>query len=390
MARKLRMAFLAWALSLVVGVAAVPLPAGAQVSPLRLLGEHAFPSKGEFAGTTVGGLSGITYDAARGVYYAVCDDRGEFQAPRFYTLRIALGMGGIGNVQIVGVTTLDSDAAAPGVQPYERNDSDLEDILLLPDDTLLISSERDLKGRPWIRRFTLDGVLLDELAQRERFVTVTETGPDNRPVVVRGTRTNLGYEGMTITPDGATLYTANEEALAQDGPIATLTGGTNIRIVEYDLRAERARPGAERVYQAEKLFAQPNPPTAFGDNGVTAFAWIKHLLPRYDLLALERSFATGVGNDVNIYGVRLADAQDVSSLDALPSPFTGRMVAKTLLVNMARVGVTADNLEGMTLGPRLPNGKASLLVISDDNFSAFDPPQVNQFLLFEIDAVTGK
>jgi hypothetical protein len=39
----------------------------------------------------------------------------------------------------------------------------------------------------------------------------------------------------------------------------------------------------------------------------------------------------------------------------------------------------------MTLGPRLPNGKASLIVISDDNFSAFDPPQVNQFLLFELD-----
>jgi hypothetical protein len=372
-------------LVLAVGLTLVPWSAGAQQSPLRLLGEYSFPSKEMYQDTTVGGLSGIAYDARRGVYYVVCDDRGEFQAPRFYTLRIDLSAGGIGGVQVVDVTTLDSNAAAPGVQPYERNDSDLEDIALLPDDTLLISSERDSKGRPWIRRFTLDGVLLDELPQREKFIPVMETAQDGRQVVVRGTRSNLGYEGLALSPDGMTLYTANEEALAQDGPIASLTSGTNIRIIQYDLSGGAARIGSERVYAAEKLFATPNPPDAFGDNGVSAMLFVKHLLPEYDVLTMERSFATGVGNDVNIYGVQLAEAQDVSTQDALPNPFTGRIVRKTKLVNMAQVGVTADNLEGMTLGPRLPNGKASLIVISDDNFSAFDPPQVNQFLLFELD-----
>ena len=383
----------AWSavLLFVVGLALLPGPAGAQPAPLRLLGEFSFASKTQFQGTTVGGLSGITYDPRRGVYYAVSDDRGEFEAPRFYTLGIDIGLGGIRDVRVVGVTTLDSDATAPGIQPYEQNDSDLEDMVLLPDDTLLISSERDRNGRPWIRRFALDGTLLDELPQREKFVAVTEPGAEGRPpVVVKGTRTNLGYEGMALAPDGGMLYVANEEALAQDGPIATRAAGTNVRIVEYDLLRSPARLGGEQVFRTEAIFADPNPATGFADNGVSGMLWVRHVLPQFDLLVMERSFATGVGNDVNVYGVQLADAQNVAGLDALPQPFTGRTVQKTLLVNMARLGIAADNLEGMTLGPPLPNGKLSLLLISDDNFSAFDPPQVNQLILFELDAVAGK
>jgi 3-phytase len=374
----------------ILGLGLLPWAAAAQSGPLRLLGEFSFPSKTTFEGTTVGGLSGIAYDARRGVYYAVSDDRGELEAPRFYTLRIDIGPGGIRDVRIVGVTTLDSDASAPGIQPYERNDSDLEEIVLLPDGDLLISSERDRNGRPWIRRFALDGTLLDELPQREKFVPITQTDAEGRTVVLKGTRTNLGYEGLALSPDGGTLHAANEEALAQDGPVATRAEGTNVRIVEYGLGGPRAGIGPERVYRTEPIFADPNPPTQFADNGVSSLLWIGHVLPQFDLLAMERSFATGVGNDVSIYGVRLAEAQDVAGADALPSPFGGRTASKTLLVNVGRAGIVPDNLEGMTLGPPLPNGKLSLIAISDDNFSAFDPPQVNQFILFELDAIVGK
>ena len=380
------------ALATALVLAVLPWPpslTSAQTEPLRLLGEFSFPSKTEFAGTTVGGLSGIAYDARRGVYYAISDDRGEQQAPRFDTLEIDFGEDGIRNVRIVNVTTLDSDAATPGIQPYERGDPDPEEIVLLPNDELLISSERDRNGRPWIRRFALDGSLLGELPLPDKFLPVFEKDQEGRDVVVRGVRTNLGFEGMTLADDGATLYVANEGALGQDGPVATRAAGTNVRIVRYDLGGA-AQPGPEYVYGAERVFADPSPPTAFADNGVTALTWIRPLLPDYDLLAMERSFATGVGNDVSIYGVRLADAEDVAGSSELPSPFVGRTVHKTRLANMAHLGIVADNLEGMTLGPRLPSGKASLIVISDDNFGAFDPPQVNQFILFEVDAMLGE
>ena len=137
-------------IGLILALAAVfwPWTVGAQPPTVRLLGQHTFESRRTFQDTTIGGLSGLAYDAKRGVYYAVSDDRGENQPPRFYTLQIDLDESGITDVRFVGVTFLDGDAGTPGIQPIERGDSDMEDIQLLPDDTLLISSERDRENRP--------------------------------------------------------------------------------------------------------------------------------------------------------------------------------------------------------------------------------------------------
>jgi hypothetical protein len=382
-------------IGLILALAGVfwPWTIGAQQPPLRLLGQFSFESRRTFQDpvsgqdTSVGGLSGLAYDAKRSVYYAVSDDRGENQPPRFYTLQIDADPSGIADLRIVGVTFLDSDAATPGIQPYERGDSDLEDIELLADDTLLISSERDRQSRPWIRRFGLDGSLLGELPIPDRFVSVYEPGPDGRPRVTRGMRSNLAFEGMALTPSQQTLFVINEQALAQDGPGSTADHGTNVRILRMELDgAGGSVPTAQYVYAVEQAFAPSQDPNVPADNGVSAMLWIRPVLPQYDLLVMERAFASGVGNDVNLYGVTLTDATDVRDVDALPQPFAGRFAQKTLLANVTALGVQPDNLEALALGPTLPNGHPSLLVMSDDNFSAAGSPQINQFLLFEIDA----
>ena len=378
----------AWCAPLLSVLLLVPWPSAAQEQPLRFLGELDIPDKAvEIDGTTVGGLSGLTYDARRGVYYVICDDRGDFGPPRFYTVRIALSTDGIRDVQFVGTTLLDSDAPTPGIQPYEQNDSDTEEILLLPDDTLLISSERDRQNRPWLRRFALDGSLLEDWPIPDVFQPDSMPDAQGRNVQTRGVRSNLGFEGVTLAPDEGALYVMNEEALAQDGPIASPAAGTNDRLLRYGLSSGSPVPGRQQVYRTDPIFATPMPPDQFADNGVSALMFIRHLLPEYDFLAMERSFVTGVGNDVNIYGVRTAGATDVSGMASLPVPFNGATVSKTLLVNMAVLGITADNLEGIAQGPRLADGRIALLVISDDNFS---DTQINQFLLFSVAAPAGK
>ena len=372
---------LVWCAALLALV--VPRPAAAQQPPLRFLGEFDIPDQSvQVDETMVGGLSGLTYDARRNVYYVICDDRGDFAPPRFYTVRIDVGLDGIRDVQFLGVTFLDSDADTPGIQPYDLNETDPEEIVLLPDDTLLVSSERDRNGRPWIRRFALDGSLLGELALPDAFLPASTPDAQGRPVQTRGVRNNLGFEGVTLAPEEGALYIINEEALAQDGPIATTSAGTLDRLLRLDVDGTTLLPGGQVVYRTEKIFATPIPPDQFADNGVSALLWIRNRVPQYDFLSMERSFVTGVGNDVNIYGVRIADASGVSSLPSLTS-FAGREVDKTLLVNMASLGIAADNLEGLALGPRLPDGHTALLIISDDNFSE---TQTNQFLLFEVDA----
>lgn len=373
-------------LALALTVLFWPWPVGAQQSPFRLLGQYGFESGRMFQDTRIGGLSGLAYDEKRGVYYAIVDDRGEFGPQRFYTLQIDLDENGIHDVEVLSMTVLDRDPATPGIQPYERNETDMEDIQLLPDDTLLISSERDRENRPWVRHFALDGGLLGELTLPDEFVPVFQTGEDGRTSLTRGIRVNGAFEGIAPTPSGETLYLINEDPLFQDGPVATPAGPGTLRILRTELVGGVARATSEYPYTVDRVFAAPQPPDAPANNGVSAMIAIRHILPQYDLLTMERAYVPGTGNDVNLYGVVLQDATDVRGEEALPSPYTGRVARKTLLANITAAGVSPDNLEAVAIGPRLPNGKLTLLVMSDDNFSGAGSPQINQFILFEIDA----
>lgn len=345
--------------------------------PLRYLGSTSIPT-GEwtFGTMPVGGISGLAYDPATGVTYAVSDDRGETGTPgRLYTLKMIVDPRGVHDVQVLGVAFLDSDPRTPGVQPYAPKAIDAEEVVLTPDGNLIVSSERDLENRPWIREFAPDGVLLREIAVPEAFL----------PAEGRGVRTNLAFEGMALTPAGDTLYVATEQALEQDGPISTVEHGTTVRILEYDLQTQTPSLRREYAYVTEPIFTSPV--DTYADNGVSALLYVKHVWPDYDLLVVERAFATGVGNDVTIFGVKLAGSDDVKDAVALPFPYAGRAVSKVLLARLSAlpgvspIALKPDNLESITLGPKLPSGRWSVLLASDNNFSA---EQKNQFVAFQI------
>ncbi|KAA3656989.1 MAG: hypothetical protein DWQ04_29440 [Chloroflexi bacterium] len=52
------------------------------------------------------------------------------------------------------------------------------------------------------------------------------------------------------------------------------------------------------------------------------------------------------------------------------------------------LGVSPDNLEGMTFGPPLPDGRLPLIVVSDNNFN---PNQITQFIVvaIELESASG-
>jgi hypothetical protein len=81
---------------------------GSKPPSLEFLGQAIVPTGTTFAGTTVGGLSSITYDRSRGVFYSLSDDQGQFNPARFYTLRVDVSDGHLdpGDVTFTGVTTL--------------------------------------------------------------------------------------------------------------------------------------------------------------------------------------------------------------------------------------------------------------------------------------------
>jgi hypothetical protein len=79
---------------------------------------------------------------------------------------------------------------------------------------------------------------------------------------------------------------------------------------------------------------------------------------------------------------------DVSGFAELHEAAPVREASKALVLDLDSLveyeGLTLDNLEGMTLGPRLPDGGRTLLLVSDNNFA---PNQVSQFLMFSADGV---
>lgn len=344
---------------------------GAKPPQLEFLGEAIVATGTAYAGTTVGGLSSITYDGANGVYYSLSDDQSVLQPARFYTLRIDVSDGQLdsGDVEFVDVTTL----LAPDGEPYPPASLDPEGLTLTKRGELVVTSEGLAAAgvAPWVRRYALDGTFLGELPVPDAFDPVAGT---------QGVRGNLAFEAAAVAPDGRHLFVGSEGALVQDGPAATLAGGSPARILRYHLASGRLE--RQYLYVTDPVAETPVPPTAFSVNGLV------ELLPLNSqfMLSMERSFsvgAPGTGNTIKLYSLAFAGAEDVNGLDSLAGVLDDvRPVQKTLLFDLDSLGIPLDNVEGMVIGPDLPDGRRSLILVSDNNFA---PSQFTQFLLFALD-----
>jgi 3-phytase len=341
---------------------------GAKSPQLEFLGQAIFPTNTTFAGTTVGGLSSITYDADRNVFYSLSDDQSQLQPARFYTLRINLSDGHLsnGDVTFTAVTTL----LAPDGQPYAPMSLDPEGMTLSKSGELIVTSE-GIAARsiaPWVRRYDVDGTFLGDLPVPAAFNPTSPT---------HGVRQNLAFEAAAVSPDGRHLFVGTENALVQDGPAATVNGGSLSRILRYNLSTGRL--DRQYVYVDDPVAEPPVPATNFSVNGLV------ELLPfnTQFMLAMERSFsvgAPGTGNTIKLYATDVTGADNIDGLDSIAG-LSGRAMGKTLLLDLRTLGIPLDNIEGMVIGPDLPDGRQSLILVSDNNFAV---TQFTQFLLFGI------
>ena len=182
------------------------------------------------------------------------------------------------------------------------------------------------------------------------------------PAIYQSIRPNLGFEALTIQPDGQALWTANEEALSCDGPKARdhIDHGhtaTVVRIQKLDLAGA---PLGQWAYVTDGLHGSGW--LALGGSGVPDMA----ALVNGSLLIVERAVGLSLQFTLEFrIRVYLADFTNATDTTALPSladaPFTP--VRKTLLWERT---LPNANLEGIALGPQLPDGRYLLLLISDD------------------------
>lgn len=347
------------------------------VSSLRFIAEQRMPWREQYKDTMVGGLSGIDYDSASGDWVMISDDRSAHNPARYYTARLQYDAQSFKPVELTGTTVLlqKNGLSYPAKEDYKRGGgevADLETIRVDPQDgSIWYGSEGDvgLGLDPFIRHATRDGHYISTLPLPAMFSVSADrkTGPRN----------NQSFEGMSFSRDGRTLWVSLEGPMYQDGPAPDPVNGAVNRITHF---TRDGKVLGQYAYPLEAIPAAPGK-GKYADNGISEILAISATR----LLVMERS---GVQADdgkytdyVRVYEIDTAGATDIQNAQTLQGA-SYQLVKKRLVLNIGKLNLPiVDNLEGMSFGPVLANGHASLVLISDDNFGK---NQVTQLLLFEI------
>jgi hypothetical protein len=352
---------------------------------LDFLGEYRLPTDTVFEDTPVRGLSALAYDRQGDRFYVLSDDRSESAPARFYTMKLNLsndaGEVAIAGVEIEKVTTLLGEDG----EPFAQGTIDPEGLALSPRQTVFISSEGVAPDGipPFIDEFDLaTGEWQQRLPIPERYLPKTV---EDQP---QGVQNNLGFEALTLNPGGFSttwlepfrLFTATEAELEQDRRPSNSNEEQAPERPNYSRFLHYLIGNELPVLIAEYLYPNDSPPL-LSVNGLTELVVLDQ---GGHFLSMEHSFGIA-GAGARIFELATGGATDTSGIPRLGADLSGiEPIRKRLLLDLADLNIPLDNLEGMALGPQLPDGTRSLLLVSDDNFN---PNQFTQFLLFRLSGV---
>jgi hypothetical protein len=334
----------------------------------------------------VGGLTAITYDRQRDRFYALCNDQNQYAPARFYTLKLTIN----GTPAVAPAAALSkfnaTDTEKTGIQidiesvtfltdkdgkTYAKGTINPEGIALTPQQTLFISSS---SLAPSVQEFDLSGKLRTSLPVPERYL------PDagNEVERTRGVQDGSGFASLTLNPTGTIpasgepirLFTATKTALVQDRPLSSKQGARS-RFLHYLIGYGPPVLIAEHFYPIEP------PPSGATSSGLVELLAVD---TGGHFLSLERSKASS-GFNIQLFQMTTGGATDTSKVTSLKGSLNGiRPLKKKLLLDLNKLGIPLDNLQGMALGPRLSDGTQSLILVSNNDFAQ----QATQFLLFRL------
>src|SRR5262245_19749784 len=386
--RCLRSVTMVMALSLIcAAVAPAALAAPEFVNGLALHGAMLDRSGGTDANTgRVGYFSDIYYDPARGHWWAL-SDRGpgggvlhyETRVQRF-RLKIDRTTGAISGFKILKTVIFKDESRDPldGVAPKPTNvlgnAFDPEGFVVHPKSGhFLVSDEYGPSLYEFNRRgirvraFTIPANLIPRDTATNTPNYASDAGNN------AGKRTNRGFEGLAISPDGAYVYAMLQSAMLDEGS----GDGVCNRIVKFDTRIGTAV--AQYAYQMEG---------SSQGRGISALLAVND----HEFLVLERNNrGIGVGAEFSppnkkVFRIDLNGAADVSnvtfSADACPAgkvsktgPFLD-LAANTLPALGNKV---PEKWEGLAIGPRLKGGNYLLLAGTDNDYSVTQNTGGEQF-----------
>jgi len=350
------------------------------ITHLKFLSEYIVTFNYQFQNTTVGGLSGIDFNPEKNEYYFISDDRSEKNPSRFYTARIVINNKIIDSVVFLKATFLKDQKGNfyPNSQQDPFHTPDPEALRYDPKrNTFIWSSEGERIVTP--QEIVLENPAVTEITTEGNYIDTIQLPPQViMHATEEGPRRNSVFEGVTFDNNYKNLFVSVEEPLYQDGPRAG-TGDSSgiIRILKFNMATKK--PVAQYAYRIDPVAHPAITPESFKINGISDILYIGD----NKLLVLERSYSTGrLACTIKVFLADLSSAEDIENINSLKDKKGIKIASKQLLLNMDDLGIYIDNVEGITFGPQLSDGKRSLLFIVDNNFNPLEKTQV---LLFEIE-----
>jgi hypothetical protein len=356
----------------------------AQAGPTFINGLAIPGTSGDTYGTSVndgrlGFFSDIYYDPNRNEWWGL-SDRGpgggtlsyETRVQRF-TLDVDPTTGKIGNFQIAQTVKFSMNNApmngmAPSPSNALGNALDPEGFVINPrNGNFLVSDEYG----PSLYEFNRSGQLVrafitpDNLIPRNAATGTANYASDAGNTA--GKRTNRGFEGLAVSPDGRYTYAMLQSAMLDEGG----GNGSVNRIVKFDNATGQAV--AQYAYQMKR---------SGQGQGISSLVAIND----HEFFVLERNNrGIGVGAelktaDKEVYRIDLAGATDVSGIDLdAPGVLYTPVLKSAVILDLAATKLDLDGdgdkegspekWEGLAIGPRLADGSYLLLAGIDNDYS---------------------
>lgn len=223
------------------------------------------------------------------------------------------------------------------------------------------------RGGNLVRRFTTPANLVPRNATTGTPNFAADAGN------TAGKRTNRGFEGLAISPDGRFVFAMLQSAMLDEGG----ANGEYARIVRYD--ASTGLPVAQYAYRMD---------TAARGRGISALV----ALGDDKFLVLERNNrGLGVGATLDgaekfVYEIDLAGALDVTNT-RLPASgaFAGAVTKGPRRIDLGANRLAAignqvpEKWEGLAVGPQLADGRYLVLAGTDADYSVTQSGSGAQF-----------